>query len=71
MCFVWSIAHLNVIFRKNVADYSSMIGFPLLIDESEQDMPGIEPGPLGWDTSALTTELQEVIFPGVLLCGFY
>ena len=23
-------------------------------------MPGIKPGPLGWQTSALTTELQEV-----------
>ena len=37
-----------------------MIGFPLVISVSERDMPGIEPGPLGWHTSALTNELQEV-----------
>ena len=33
-----------------------MTGFPLVIAESERDMPGIEPGPLCWYTSALTTE---------------
>ena len=38
-----------------------MIGFPLVIAESERDMPGIRPGPLGWHTNALTTELQEVM----------
>ena len=27
--------------------------FPLVIADSERDMPGIEPGPLGWYTSAL------------------
>ena len=39
-----------------------MIGFPLAIAVSEWDMPGIEPGPLalGWQTSGLTNELQEV-----------
>ena len=37
-----------------------MVGFPLVIAVSERDMPGIEPGPLGWHTSALTNELQEV-----------
>ena len=39
---------------------SSMIGFPLVIAVSERDMPGIKPGQLGWHTSALTNELQEV-----------
>ena len=28
--------------------------------DSERDMPGIGPGPLGWYTSALTNELHEV-----------
>ena len=32
----------------------------LVIADYERDMPGIEHGPLGWHTSALTTELQEV-----------
>ena len=44
----------------NMVGGSSMIGFPLVIAVSERDMPGIEPGPLGWHTSALTNELQEV-----------
>ena len=36
-----------------------MIGIPLVIADFELDMPGIEPGPLGWYTSALTTGLHE------------
>ena len=28
--------------------------------DSERNMTGIEPGPQGWHTSALITELQEV-----------
>ena len=35
----------------------------------EQDMPGIKPGTLGWHTSALTNELQEVRFGGEELGG--
>ena len=35
----------------------SMIRFPLVIAVSERDMPGFEPGPQGWHTSALTNEL--------------
>jgi hypothetical protein len=31
-----------------------------VIAVSEWDMPGIEPGPLGWFTSAQTNEVQEV-----------
>ena len=33
-----------------------MIGFPLVIAVSERHMPGIEPRPLGWHSSALTNE---------------
>ena len=33
----------------------------LAVADSERDMPGIEPGPLGWHTSALTTELKGVL----------
>ena len=46
-----------------------MIGFPLVINViavSERDMPGVEPGPLGWHTSSLTNELKEV--RGYLFC---
>ena len=39
---------------EDVADVSSMIGFPLA--HSERDMPGIKPGPLGWHTSTLSTK---------------
>ena len=49
------------VVHKNVMVGSSMIGFPLEIAVSEQDMPVIEPGPLGWHTSALTNELQGVM----------
>ena len=38
-----------------------MIGFLLVIAVSEQDMPGIEPGPLGWHTNALINELIEIL----------
>ena len=53
------LSHEHVVHR-NMVDGSSMIGFPLVITDSEQDMPGIEPWPLGWQTGALTTKLQEV-----------
>ena len=46
--------------HKIVVGGSSMIGFPLVIAVSVRDMPGIETGLLGWHTSALTNELQEV-----------
>ena len=46
--------------HKSVLGGRSMIEFPLVIADSKRDMPGIEPGPLGWHNSALTTELQEV-----------
>ena len=46
-----------------MVDGSSMMGFPLVIADSERDIPGIETGPLGWYTSALTTGLQVVWDP--------
>ena len=40
-----------LVVHKNVVGGNSIIwGFPLVIANSEQDMPGIEPGPLGWAT---------------------
>ena len=38
------IGHKHVV-HGNVVDGSSMIVFPLVIADSERDMPGIEPGP--------------------------
>ena len=46
--------------HENVVGGSCMSRFPLVIAVSELEMPGIKPVPLGWHTSALTTELQEV-----------
>jgi hypothetical protein len=48
------------VVHKNMVDGNSMIGFLLVIADSEQDVLGIKPGPLVWPTSALTTLLQEV-----------
>ena len=42
-----------------MVDGRSMIGFPLVKADSERDMPGIEPGPLGWYTGALTTGYKK------------
>ena len=50
-------AHLNHIVHRNVVGGSSMVGFPLVIADSERDMQGIKTRPL---TSALTNELEEV-----------
>ena len=58
--FVLLLIYNKHVVHENAVDGSSMIGFPLVIAVSERDMPGIEPGPLGWHTSALTNELQEV-----------
>ena len=55
--FILSCKH---VVHENVVSGSSMIGFPLVIAVSDQDMPGMEPGPPGWHTSALTNELQEI-----------
>ena len=43
----------NHVVNRNV------VGLPLVIGLSERDMPGIQPGLLGWQTSALTNERQE------------
>ena len=48
------------VVHKNVVGGSNKIGFPLVIAVSERDIRAIERGPLGWHTSALTNELQEV-----------
>ena len=49
------------VVHENVVGGSSVLRvFPLVIAVSERDMPGIEPGPLGWYTSALTTGLHEM-----------
>ena len=53
------ILKISMLYTKSGGG-SSMIRFPLVIAVSERDMPGIEPGPLGWHTSALTNKLQEV-----------
>ena len=49
---------LRLTLHEIVVDDSSMIGFHLIIDESEQNMPGIHAGLLAWHTRALTNELQ-------------
>ena len=57
-----SVLYYKHVVHENVVGGSSMIGFRLVIAVSEWDMPGIEPRPLGWHTSALTNEgeLAEV-----------
>ena len=42
-------------------DSSSMIGSPIVITDSERDMPGIEPGPLGWHTSPRDTRSKAIM----------
>ena len=49
------------VVHSNMVDCISMIEFTLEIADSERNMPGLKPEPLGWHTSALTTELQEVM----------
>ena len=44
---------------ENMVGGSSMIGFLLVIAVSEWDMSGFEPGPLGWNTRALTNEQSQ------------
>ena len=48
-----SLPYKHVV-QENMVDDSSMIGFLLVIADSEQDIPGIEPGPLCWHISILT-----------------
>ena len=42
------------VVNKNMVGGSGIIRFPLDITDSEQGMPGIEPGPQGWHTSSWT-----------------
>ena len=58
---VYNIRVNKRVVQENVVGGTSIIGFPLVIAVSEQDIPGIEPGKLRWQTSALTNELQEVL----------
>ena len=46
------------VVHESVVDGSGMVGFPLVILIAGR--PGIEPGQIGWDTSNLTTQLQEL-----------
>jgi hypothetical protein len=48
------------VHENEVVGSSIILVFPLVIADSERDIPGIDRGPLGWYTSALTTGLQEV-----------
>ena len=52
--------HSHVVHRQMVDDSIMICMFLIVIAKSEQDMPGIKPGPLGSHISALTTELQEL-----------
>ena len=51
-------SYYNHVVQETMAGGSNMIVFPVVIFDSERDMPGIQPGPLGWYT--LTNGLQEV-----------
>ena len=50
--FKWKTTFKHVV-HENVVGGSSMIRFPLVIADSEHDMPGIKPGLLGWHSPAL------------------
>ena len=54
------LSNHDVVHENEVGGSSIIWVFPLVIADSERDMLGIEPGPLGCYTSALTTGLQEV-----------
>ena len=45
------------VVHKNMVGGSSMILIPLIIVDFEQDVSGIDPGPLGWHTRALTNDV--------------
>ena len=49
---------VGALVHKNAVDGSSMLGVPLVIADSERDMPELEPEPLGWYGSTLTTGLK-------------
>ena len=55
---VSSVCDVKHVVQENVVDGSSLTRFPLVIGDSEPDIPGIEPLPLGWHTSTPTTELK-------------
>ena len=53
-------SYKHVVHENVVGGRSIILVLHLVIADSEQNMPGIEAGPLGWYTSALTTGLQKV-----------
>ena len=48
--------------HEHIVGGSNMIRFRLVIAISERDMLEIKPGWLGWQTSAIINELQELIY---------
>jgi hypothetical protein len=50
----------KVAWRDQMGGSSIIWVFPLVLADSERNMPGIKPGPLGWYTSALTTGYKKV-----------
>ena len=62
------IGQMHVV-HENMVDGSSVLRVsPLVIAVSERDMPGIEPGPLGWYTSQRpnhwATRSEAISWPG-------
>ena len=49
------------VVQAKVVGGSSLIGFPLVIADSEQIILGMEYGPLGWHTSALTNYCPSLL----------
>ena len=47
------------VVNKNMVGGSGITRFPLDITDSERDMPGTEPGPLGWHTSSWTAKNRQ------------
>ena len=52
------ILAIHYLYTNSIGGSSVIWGLPLVISDSEGDMPGIKPWPLGWYTSALTTGLH-------------
>ena len=53
------------VVHTTVVNGSSMIGFTIVIAESERDMPGIEPVPPGTRSSQLDTRREAISWPGI------
>ena len=55
ICSELDLSNHKHVVHKNMENSSNMI------TDSERDMPGKNYGSLGWHTSGLTTELQQVM----------